>query len=225
LDSNPSPDIKRLLDSARLDRPAMDSKVRAKARALAVLRERELGTTTQLTAFELGGTISRLLSAVTLVDKPVSIWRLAVQGATIGTLVGAAALTVLVMQRYLHAPEGTLTTAVAGHSIPLQQEGTESIPPFDTRTQNENSVENALSLMERDVREGRPELALERLKPISTTKLAPNDFNHATILRVRALVALGRNEEAKRLVLASPLVTPTQEQKEALERALLGQSL
>jgi hypothetical protein len=126
------------------------------------------------------------------------------------------------MQRYLQAPEGTLTTAVAGHSIPLQQEGTESIPPFDTRSQNDKSVENALSLMERDVHEGRPELALERLKPISTTKLAPNAFNQVAILRVRALVALGRIEEAKRLVSASPLVTPTKAQKEALDLALLG---
>jgi hypothetical protein len=126
------------------------------------------------------------------------------------------------MQRYLQAPEGTLTTAAAGHSIPLQQDETESATPFDSRLDSVKSIENALSLMERDVHEGRPELALERLKPISTTKLSPNAFNQATILRVRALVALGRYEEAKKLVLASPLVTPTQEQKEALERALLG---
>jgi hypothetical protein len=190
----------------------MDSKIRAKSRALAVLREQQLGSTTQLTAFALGGTVSRLLSAVTLVDKPVSTFRLAVRGAFLGAALGAAALGVIVTQRYLQAPRGETATTLAASQA-------ETIAPAPHQAQPNDSVslENTLSLVERDLTEHRPQLALQRLDDIATAPANPVVRDRATLLRVRTLLALGRPGEAKQVTDQALSRQPQPAQRQALE--------
>lgn len=215
LDSNPAPEVKRLLDSATLDRPSLDSKVQAKARALSVLREQEVGSTTQLTAFALGGTVSRLLSAVTLVDKPVSALRLAFRGALLGTAIGAAALSVIAMQRFLRTPQERYDSSVA-----TQPAAVVAKSPQEVLAPSANQVAIVLAQTERDLNDGRPLLALNRLDSVSSLALTAAAREQAMVLRVRTLVALGRDIEAQKLVTRAKAAQPSASFLGALETAL-----
>jgi hypothetical protein len=201
-----------LLDSVRLDVPSTDSKIRTKAAALTVLREQQLDRTTQFTAFALGGTVSRLLSAVTLVDRPVSALRLAFRGIALGVAFGAATLTFVVSQRYLQTPHDTdRSTATTLHAPDA------ALAPHEPQHIPTTSLDSALSLVELDLTEHRPNLALQRLDDLANARFTENAKDRFTLLRIRATLALGRRNEAKQLVEQALATESRPIQRQALE--------
>jgi hypothetical protein len=149
---------------------------------------------------------------VTLVDKPVSAFRLVLRGALLGTALGAAALSVIAMQRYLRAPQDRI---VVTQSVDAVEKS-----PHEVIAPSANQVAQVLTQAERDLNEGRPLLALNRLDSVSALALTANTREQSTVLRVRALVALGRDIEAQQLVARANASQPSASYRSALESAL-----
>ncbi|MGC4067220.1 MAG: hypothetical protein QM784_21775 [Polyangiaceae bacterium] len=202
LNSNPSPELKRLLDSAAIDVPTAESKARTKAMALLALRQRQLGSTTQLSAFALGETVDRLLGAVTLANKKVSSFHLAMRGAVVGVLVGAAALAVIATGRWLTRPTPDVAPTVAAQPVSRAPSPQATLIRQSIREQS-NFDSLAIRDAEHRLDSGDPEGALKRLDEATKSPgTGATDVKIPTpvvVLRVRCLAVLGRNAEARAL--------------------------
>lgn len=173
LKSNPTPELERVLRSAALDVPSRMGKIDTKARALSVLRDQQVGTTTALSAFALGTTVTRLVGAITQAGKPVSPFKLALRGAFIGASAGLAALILIAAGRSFTSPDSTQESALA--ASPLSSPG---------------ATESPLALVEAQLQRGEAEAALTRLNALERLPLDPATRESAAQLRVRALNAI-----------------------------------
>jgi len=197
MQSNPPPEVARLLRSASLDVPSAAGKAETKARALAALREQQLGSTTQLTAFALGDTVTRLLGTVTLAGKPATSMRLAMRGAALGAVLGAAALGIVATHRMLALPTSVGTdvaTGVAPESVAFAPKQSVGEPEPKVLT---------LADAERAIAQGKGSEFLAALDRLQGDAKDENGRNQTLLLRIRTLIGLGRMDEAKHLIEAS----------------------
>jgi len=193
MQSNPSPEVARLLRSASLDVPSSAGKAETKARALAALREQPLGSTTQLTAFALGDTVTRLLGTVTLAGKPATSMRLAMRGAALGAVLGAAALGILATHRMLAQPANVETSVAVGvESEPIAIAG-ESVGAAEPKVLT-------LADADRAIAQGKGSEFLAALDRLQGDAKDENGRNQTLLLRIRTLIGLGRMTEAKHLI-------------------------
>jgi hypothetical protein len=226
LNSNPSPDIKRLLDSARLDVPTPEGKARARTMTLLALRQRQVGSTTQLSAFALGETVNRLLGAVTLSNRKASAFHLALRGAAVGVVMGAAALTVIATGRWLSRPTPDSAPAMAAQPVsdPQAKEAAPRLPsPTDSLPLGGAAVRDAQSRFDA----GDPKGAMLRLdeaeKELASIDGAAKRPLPVVLLRIRCLAALGRTEEAR--VLGDRAIQEARDARAAAEVKALLESL
>ena len=196
MQSNPPPEVARLLRSASLDVPSAAGKAETKARALAALREQQLGSTTQLTAFALGDTVTRLLGTVTLAGKPATSMRLAMRGAALGAVLGAAALGIVATHRMLAQPANVETSVAVGvESEPIAIAG-ESVGAAEPKVLT-------LADADRAIAQGKGSEFLAALDRLQGDAKDENGRNQTLLLRIRTLIGLGRMDEAKHLIEAS----------------------
>lgn len=207
LKSHPSARVKQLLASAELDVPPADGKARTLAEVSQHLAR--AAATTNFSGIALGSTVHRLIGAVTLYGSAAGPWRLILRGSVVGAITGALALAAIVLLRWTHAKEPTneLTPLAQPRSVPV---ATPSTTADTTRVPTNSGLE--LQARERtllrdaamELDAGRAASALESLDALIHDYPDSRALPRATVLKVKALLHLGRTTDAR--AAAKPLL-------------------
>ncbi|HMA92993.1 MAG TPA: hypothetical protein VKP30_09920 [Polyangiaceae bacterium] len=175
--SHASARVRQLLASAELDRPPSGGKQRA-LEAVSAVEYRP--STTNFSGIALGTTVHRLIGAVTLYEGKGGPLRWIVRGGAVGVAVGGLLLATIVALRWLEADRSTAGTNLAAHV----HEGAAA-----ALTNSE-----ALRRAQLELQAGRADAALELASEV-LGRHGPSELQ-ATLLKVKALIALGRVSEA-----------------------------
>ena len=185
--SHPSPSVRRLLDSAKLDVPTPGSRDRA---LVALSHATFRPATTNFGGIALGTTVNRLIGAVTLYGSEASPWRLLGRGSLLGAAVGAAALAAIVGMRWLEAPADTARGVAAVRPTIAAQER-----PSTVAVEARQQALLRGAAVELDA--GRPEVALESIESLLRANPSAKVIPQAILLKTRSLLRLGRVAEAQ----------------------------
>ena len=192
--SHPSVRVRRLLASAELDAPSLGAKERA---LVALSQAHRHAQTTNFSGVALGNTVSRLLGAVTIYGSAASPWRLLARGSVIGAAAGGLALATIVMVRWIDAPSARGDAAAAAQP----PTAVEMQPAISTVEARQEALLRGAAL---ELDAGRPAAALESIETLLRFKPGPKTLPQITLLKTKALLHLGRFEDAK--ATAAPLL-------------------
>jgi hypothetical protein len=157
--------------------------------------------TTNFSGVALGTTVHRLLGAVTLYGSDASPWRLIGRGSVVGAAAGALALAAIVTLRWVQTPLPTSQT----RSVAQQPVANEAPTSLD-----DAAIRNLLSQASLDLEAGRAAEAIERLDLAGRIHARARTLPQAIVVRVKALIQLGRmsEAEAEARALIEPVTTP-----------------
>jgi hypothetical protein len=148
-------------------------------------------STTNFSGVALGTTVHRLIGAVTLYGKQVSPLRLVFRGAAMGIAAGVAALMSITSLRWAHS-DGPLA-----HAVDVASEVPAAAP---VEAEQDALIRGAM--LELDA--GKAESALTSANALLARHPASKWVPKATVLKVTALLRLGRIAEAE--AAAKPLI-------------------
>jgi hypothetical protein len=172
--------VRRLLASAELDVPPAGGKERA---LVALAQSDPRAATTNFSGIALGTTVHRLIGAVTLYGSNASPWQLLVRGSMVGAAAGALALATVVTFRWTEASRHPLES----HSL--------AQPPVAVAP--ESAEQQLLARAARDLDQGHAAVALESLEGFARSHPSSPALPRVTVLQVRALLELGRTDDAQ----------------------------